>query len=91
MGGAAAFFKKIFAFFLLIVDALAPVFGFISTQFIKVSENWLLLYLGFFAVFLLYIGSSDILPEAHSQRSSYGTILMTLIGVIFIFAVTQAL
>ena len=28
----------------------------------------LMLYLGFFAGFLLYIGASDILPEAHSQK-----------------------
>ncbi len=76
---------------LLFVDAIAPVLGAFSTLFFTVPENILVLYLGFFAGFLLYIGASDILPEAHSQHSSVGTILMTLIGVLFIFGVTRLL
>jgi zinc transporter ZupT len=74
---------------LLFVDAIAPVLGVISTMFFTLPENILVLYLGFFAGFLLYIGASDILPEAHSQHSSMKTILMTLIGVTFIFIVTR--
>jgi zinc transporter ZupT len=74
---------------LLLIDALAPVIGVISTMFFSVPENFLLIYLGFFAGFLLYIGASDILPEAHSQHSSYVTILMTILGVLFIFGVTR--
>lgn len=70
---------------LLIVDAIAPVVGGLSTLFFTVSSNFLVLYLGFFAGFLLYIGASDILPEAHSQDSSYKTIFMTLLGVISMF------
>ncbi len=74
---------------LLLVDAIAPVLGVLSTKLFTLPDNLLVLYLGFFAGFLLYIGASDILPEAHSQHSSYLTILMTLIRVIFIFTVTQ--
>lgn len=74
---------------LLFVDAVAPVLGAASTLFFKVSEEVLILYLGFFAGFLLYIGASDILPEAHHQHSSIKTILMTLLGVVFIFIVTR--
>lgn len=74
---------------LLFIDALAPILGGLSTLFFTVSENILVLYLGFFAGFLLYIGASDILPEAHSQRSSYNTILMTLLGVVLIFIITR--
>jgi len=77
------------AFQYLLVDAVAPVLGGASTLFFHLSEGKLLLYLGFFAGFLLYIGASDILPEAHSQGSSYRTILATLTGVLFIFIVTQ--
>ncbi|MCL5783844.1 MAG: ZIP family metal transporter [Patescibacteria group bacterium] len=77
------------AFYLLIVDALAPVLGAFSTRFFTLSENALVLYLGFFAGFLLYIGASDILPEAHSQHSSLGTIMMTILGIVFIFTVTR--
>lgn len=77
------------AFGLLLIDAIAPVLGVLSTLFFSVPKNILVLYLGFFAGFLLYIGASDILPEAHSQRSSLATILMTIIGVVFIFIVSR--
>jgi ZIP family zinc transporter len=73
----------------LIADALAPVLGVISTKFFHVSDSVLVLYLGFFAGFLLYIGASEILPEAHSKHSSYKTIFATIFGVIFIFIVTR--
>ncbi|MBX4206099.1 ZIP family metal transporter [Candidatus Microgenomates bacterium] len=77
------------ALLLLFIDAIAPVLGVIATNFIKLSAENLLLYLGFFAGFLLYIGAADILPEAHSEESSYKTILMTILGVVFIFLVTR--
>jgi zinc transporter ZupT len=77
------------AFGLLLLDAAAPVLGIVSTNFFALSENVLLLYLGFFAGFLLYIGVADILPEAHSQKSSLKTILMTIIGIVFIFLITK--
>ncbi len=77
------------AIILLFVDASAPILGGLSTLLFKVPENFLVLYLGFFAGFLLYIGASDILPEAHSRHSSYKTILMTLLGVALIFVVTR--
>jgi len=47
------------------------------------------LIMGFFAGFLLYIGASDILPEAHSKQSSFKIIGLTLLGVIFIFIITR--
>lgn len=77
------------AFKFLLIDAIAPVIGGLSTLFFTLSDQALVLYLGFFAGFLLYIGASDILPEAHSRDSSLRTILMTLVGVAFIFLVTS--
>ncbi len=76
---------------MLIVDAIAPVLGALSTTFFVIPEKLLVIYLGFFAGFLLYIGAANILPEAHAQHSSRLTILMTVIGVLFIFLVTRAL
>ncbi|MFA6186665.1 MAG: ZIP family metal transporter [Phycisphaerae bacterium] len=76
---------KIFLF----LDAIVPTIGAISTLLIKVPPRFLVLYLGFFAGFLLYIGASDILPEAHSKHSSFGLVGLTILGVIFIFAVTR--
>jgi ZIP family zinc transporter len=75
----------------LFIDAIAPVLGGLSTLFFVVSEKTLLIYLGFFAGFLLYIGVSDILPEAHSKHSSLKTVGMTVLGIVFIFLITQVL
>ena len=63
--------KNRLAKIMLFFDALAPILGAISTLVIHISEKGLLIYLGFFAGFLLYIGASEFLPEAHSQLSSY--------------------
>jgi len=73
----------------LLLDAVAPVLGSLSVYWLKVPPSFLVLYLGFFAGFLLYIGASDILPEAHSQESSYQKIALTLAGVVFIFLIAR--
>lgn len=77
------------ALMFLVMDALAPILGALSTMLFTVSDNVLVLYLGFFAGFLLYIGASEILPEAHSKHSSYRTIGLTILGAAFIFVVTR--
>lgn len=74
---------------LLVMDATAPLFGVISTLFFTLSDSTLVLYLGFFTGFLLYIGASDILPEAHSKHSSKITIALTVLGTVFMFIVTR--
>ncbi|MEK7594617.1 MAG: ZIP family metal transporter [Patescibacteria group bacterium] len=73
----------------LILDALAPILGALSTMLFTLSDSALTLYLGFFAGFLLYIGASEILPEAHSKHSSYKTIALTVLGAAFIFVITR--
>lgn len=79
------------AIILLLVDALAPILGALSTLLFNISDAGLILYLGFFAGFLLYIGASAILPEAHSKHSSYITIGLTVLGTAFMFVVTRFL
>ncbi|MDO8663690.1 MAG: ZIP family metal transporter [Candidatus Wildermuthbacteria bacterium] len=74
---------------LLFLHSLAPILGTVSTLFFSLPPQFLVLYLGFFAGFLLYIGASDILPEAHSKQSSFKLIGLTVLGVIFIFVVTR--
>jgi len=74
---------------MLILDSLAPLIGAASTLFFKIPSSLLLLYLGFFSGFLLYIAASDILPEAHSQNRASITgrlIMCTCLGALFIFA-----
>jgi zinc transporter ZupT len=74
---------------LLLLDAVTPMLGAASTLFFSLSDTNLILYLGFFAGFLLYIGSSDILPEAHADHPSRLTLLLTVLGATFIYAVTR--
>ena len=76
---------------MLFVDAAAPILGALSTLLFHIPDSALVIYLGFFAGFLLYIGSSEILPEAHSKHSSYQVIGMTIVGVVFMFVVTRFL
>jgi zinc transporter ZupT len=80
------------SFVMLALDAFAPVLGAASTLAFRVPATVLMLYLGFFAGFLLYIGASDILPEAHSQNRSGitgGLIGLTCLGAAFIFIVVR--
>lgn len=76
-------------FMFLLLDAAAPVLGVLSTLLFTASAGLLTLYLAFFAGFLLYIGASEILPEAHSKHSSYLTIGLTVLGLIFMFIVSR--
>ncbi len=77
------------AFRLLLLDATTPILGVISTFFFRLSPAALTIYLGLFAGFLLYIGASEILPQAHSKHSSFGTIGLTVSGAVFMFIVTR--
>lgn len=77
------------AFKLLMLDAIAPVLGAASTLLFTLSAGTLALYLGFFAGFLLYVGTGDILPQAHSEGSSRATIGLTILGTLFMFIVTR--
>jgi ZIP family zinc transporter len=77
---------------MLLVDAVAPVAGAASTLLFQVPPETLTLYLGFFAGFLIYIGASDILPEAHSQNRAAITgslIALTCLGAAFIYLVVR--
>jgi ZIP family zinc transporter len=74
---------------MLYIAALMPILGGLSTLLFDLSETILAIYLGFFAGFLLYIGASDILPQAHSKNASRAVILMTILGAVFMFAVTR--
>lgn len=70
-------------------DAIAPVLGAFSTLFFDIPNYILILYLGFFGGFLVYIGASDILPEAHSSRSSFKLIGLTILGLFVTFIVSR--
>lgn len=72
---------------LLAADAVAPVLGATITLFLIIPDGVLGLYLGFFAGFLLYLATSDILPEAHATHPTRLTVMSTVLGVGFIWLV----
>jgi ZIP family zinc transporter len=73
------------AFKWLIVDALAPVLGAISTLFFSLGEKGLSVVLALFCGFFLYIGASDLIPESHHAHPKALTTIMTLIGAGVLF------
>lgn len=73
------------------LNAVLPIIGALSTLLFTIPETWLPYYLGFFAGFLLYIGASDILPQAHDEKSDRLTIGLTVLGVAFMFVVSLLL
>lgn len=73
----------------LFFDALAPALGVLAALFFRIPAKFMILYLGFFAGFLLYIGASDILPQAHRKKSSYQLIGLTVLGVVLSFVITR--
>ncbi|TDU06566.1 ZIP family zinc transporter [Streptomyces sp. 846.5] len=75
------------ALILLGCDALAPVLGAGVTLLFTIPEHVVGLYLGFFSGFLMYLATSDILPEAHSPHPSRSTLLCTIAGVAFMWLV----
>jgi zinc transporter ZupT len=76
---------------LLTVDAVAPLAGAASTLLFTLSDTGLLLYLGAFAGFLLYIGAGDILPEAHATHPSRLTLVATVLGTALIWGLVQVI
>ncbi|MTE16606.1 ZIP family metal transporter [Nocardia aurantiaca] len=69
------------------LDAIAPVVGAIIGTLVLVPSELVGLYLGYFAGFLLYLATADILPEAHAGKPARGPLVCTLAGVLFMLAV----
>jgi zinc transporter ZupT len=73
---------------MLFLDAVAPVLGAVSTLFITIPEQYLVLLLPFFARGFLYLGASDLLPEAHEKNPPVVSLVLTLAGFLLIFIIT---
>ena len=71
----------------LAVDAIAPLLGATVGSLIVVSDATLGHLLAFYAGFFLYMGATDLLPEAH-EHASWGRVGLTLLGFGAIFAVS---
>jgi len=76
---------------MLLLDAVAPVLGALSTLFITVPDRYLVLILPFFAGGFLYLGAGDLLPEAHEKNPPLVSVLSMLAGFLLIFSITRFL
>ncbi len=75
----------------LLVDALTPTAGAISTFAFTLSPTVLAVLLAFFIGEFLFIGAADMLPEAHQRGTSYRVVFASILGVLLIFTVTRFL
>lgn len=78
---------------MLALDALAPIAGASTALALAPGPGFLALSLGGFAGFLLYIATSDILPQAHSRggpKAALRLIGTTVLGTAFIYVVVRA-
>jgi len=75
------------ALLLLAMDALAPMVGVTIGTLVHVPSGAVGLYLGYFAGFLLYLATADILPEAHARHASRLTLAFTAGGAAFMWLV----
>ena len=78
------------AIFWLIIDMSAPVVGAASTLMFNLRAGLLPVMLAFFAGSFLYIGASDLLPEAREHDSPLVGVA-TAIGMLAIYATTRIL
>ncbi len=72
----------------LTIDALAPLVGAIVGSQVAISDQALGYVLCVYCGIFLYIGASDLLPEAHSQ-ASWARVALTALGFAVIFAITR--
>ena len=70
---------------MLIVTAIAPIFGVWLQVYITLATPQLALLLGWFAGVFLYLGAGSLLPAAHDASHSRLLPLATLAGVVFIY------
>jgi len=75
----------------LLLDAVAPIVGVGISLWLHPSEQVLQMIVAVFAGFLLYIATSDILPEAHSKHPSKLTLVFTILGLLLAFVISMLL
>jgi zinc transporter ZupT len=73
----------------LSLDALAPLLGATVGAAISISERRLGYVLAIYAGFFLFIGATDLLPEAHTHPS-WGRVGLTVTGMVATFGIAYA-
>jgi ZIP family zinc transporter len=73
------------------IDAIAPLLGAIVGSLIGVSDQTLGYLLALYAGFFLYMGATDLLPEAHAHGHSHGSwrrVGLTIAGFLAVYGIT---
>jgi ZIP family zinc transporter len=65
----------------LAIDAVAPLAGAIVGSALTVSEQTLGELLALYAGFFIYMGATDLLPEAHGEHASWKRVALTIGGM----------
>ena len=73
----------------LIMVAVSPILGALSTLFFSIPQESLALILALFAGFFLYIGATDLIPESHHAHPKLITTVMTIVGVAVLYVAIQ--
>jgi ZIP family zinc transporter len=73
---------------MLFLDAVAPVLGAAATLFFQLPQYYMVFLLPFFAGGFLYLGASDLLPQAHEKNPPALTMVLCTVGCIFIIILT---
>lgn len=79
------------AFGWLVLDSVTPLLGAATTLLAPLPLYAVTFLLAFFAGEFLYLGATDLLPEAHRHEASFKLLGATILGVAMIFATTQVL
>jgi ZIP family zinc transporter len=74
---------------MLMLDAVTPVLGATASIFITSLDQYLVYLLPFFAGGFLYLGASDLLPEAHEEISPAIAFSISLIGFLTVFVAAR--
>jgi ZIP family zinc transporter len=77
------------AFRWLVVDAVAPVLGALTSIALTIPSQGLAMILALFAGFFLYVGGSDLLPESHHAHPRLLTTFVTVAGAVGLYLVAQ--
>lgn len=70
----------------LLLDAVAPLVGIVSTLFFVLPGDGFGVVLALFGGFFLYIGASDLIPESYHAHPKFLTTAMTLVGAAVLYA-----
>jgi zinc transporter ZupT len=74
---------------MLMLDAVAPILGAVASIFIRSLDSYLVYLFPFFAGGFLYLGASDLLPEAHEEISPAIAFVISIIGFLAVFLATK--